>query len=184
MLNLHEMCLKEEYDTDKYIGKHKFHSYVENIYNDLFEPIRNSTKNVLEIGILYGGSLEMWRDYFSNATIFGVDMGEPCKDHGCRRMVQMMADAYSDSFLEFLPDDYFDIIIDDGPHTPNSQLYFIKNYASKVKKGGLLICEDVASMEIFEGLQANIPIFCKEYCLFDLSQNDRRSDSRVIAIRK
>lgn len=183
-MNLHDMCLTGKYNTDKYYGKYKFHSYVENIYKKLFEPVRDSVKNVLEIGILNGGSLELWRDYFYNATIFGVDIDDPWKELGTERLVQIMADAYSRNFVDFLPDEYFDIIIDDGPHTPESQIFFVKNYAAKVKKGGLMICEDISSEEVFKKLQLNIPIICKEYCLFDLRSRDNRSDSIVLAIRK
>lgn len=183
-MNLYDMCLTGKYNTDKYYDRYKFHSYIENVYSNLFSPLKESVKNVLEIGILNGGSLELWRDYFNNATIIGVDIDDPWKELCNERIIQIMADAYSHSFLNFLPDDYFDIIIDDGPHTPESQIFFVKNYANKVKKGGLMICEDISSEDVFKKMQLNIPIFCKEYCLFNLSDKDNRFDSRLLAIRK
>ena len=49
-----------------------------------------------------------------------------------------------------------DIVIDDGPHTIESQIYFAANYSDLVKTGGLLIVEDIAGLEnakkIFEAL--------------------------------
>ena len=50
------------------------------IYEKHFEPIRNKPIKILEIGILNGGSLEMWRYYFPEATIVGIDINPVCKD--------------------------------------------------------------------------------------------------------
>ena len=50
------------------------------IYEKHFGPIRNKPIKILEIGILNGGSLEMWRYYFSEATIVGIDINPVCKE--------------------------------------------------------------------------------------------------------
>ena len=53
-----------------------------------------------------------------------------------------IGDAYAKSFLSQLPKK-FDIIIDDGPHSMNSQRKFIELYVPKLKKGGVAIIEDL-----------------------------------------
>jgi ubiquinone/menaquinone biosynthesis C-methylase UbiE len=61
------------YATDKNV----LHSYVDNVYEDIFKDLRQSTKKMLEIGVETGGSLLMWREYFPNVTITGIDI-KPC----------------------------------------------------------------------------------------------------------
>jgi hypothetical protein len=40
----------------------------------------------------------------------------------------------------------FDIIIDDGPHTFETQSYFLTNYLPLLKKDGVLILEDIIDL--------------------------------------
>ena len=50
------------------------HSYIP-IYEELFpSENRKDIKNVLEIGIAWGGSIKLWSDYFPNAKICGIDI--------------------------------------------------------------------------------------------------------------
>jgi len=84
------------------------HNYIPG-YSTLFDPKRYSAKNVLEIGIgclnhetamrtisnyRYGNSLRMWRDFFENATIYGIDIhaaGMMCDEP---RITTILADQY------------------------------------------------------------------------------------------
>jgi hypothetical protein len=66
-LTLGQIC--PIYNTDK----NCLHSYVDHVYEDLFREIRHSANNILEIGVSGGGSLFMWREYFPNAVITGID---------------------------------------------------------------------------------------------------------------
>ena len=56
--------------------------------------------------------------------------------------------------LDLFEDDYFDYIIDDGPHSLPSQEYAVKHYLRKVKPGGKLIIEDVQDARWFDSLRA------------------------------
>jgi len=49
------------------------------LYEILLGPIKNTANNILEVGIgdfgyKNGGSLLLWRNYFTNATIYGIDI--------------------------------------------------------------------------------------------------------------
>lgn len=44
------------------------------IYENYFKELRLKKINILEIGIDKGDSLRIWRDYFPNANICGVDI--------------------------------------------------------------------------------------------------------------
>jgi len=61
--------INKKYQSDKG-GKHP---YLEKYYSNLFAPIRNNNLNFLEIGVYHGASLKLWRDYFPNANLHGVD---------------------------------------------------------------------------------------------------------------
>jgi hypothetical protein len=69
MSALEECCNK--HGTNKV-----WHGYT-SFYEKLFEPIRFNPIHFLEIGIDQGGSLLAWQDYFSNGTIYGIDIVIP-----------------------------------------------------------------------------------------------------------
>ena len=52
-------------------------------------------------------------------------------------------DAYSNKVANQFEDNYFDYIIDDGPHTFDSHKLCIEKWLPKLKKGGKCIIEDV-----------------------------------------
>ena len=88
------------------------------IYEKHFTPIRNRPIKILEIGILNGGSLEMWRYYFPEATIVGIDINPLCKQHEQEGINVRIGDQTDEKFLQSLIDEFgaFDLIIDDGSH--------------------------------------------------------------------
>ena len=64
------LCLKYQ-KTDK----HTTHSY-DTVYHQLLSGKRDSVTSVLEIGVREGDSLRVWREYFPNATIHGIEINE------------------------------------------------------------------------------------------------------------
>jgi hypothetical protein len=79
-------------------------------------------------------------------------------------------------------DNHFDYIIDDGPHTLESQIYSVENWIHKVKDGGKLIIEDIASTEALQELikHTNYP-----YKIVDLRQSaPNRFDDLILEITK
>lgn len=126
------------YDTDKFVL-----GYVDKFYNDLFAPIKDKVESVLEIGIQYGASVLLWKEYFTNAHIYGVDIDKLVDFTGQERITAYYGDAYQKYFVNSFNDEQFDIVIDDGPHTYESMVFFLENYLRKVKPGGYLILEDI-----------------------------------------
>ena len=68
---------------------------------------------VLEIGIYRGASLQMWRDYFPNAEIFGLDI-EEVHVPGPRIQTIRGDQSDADSLAEVGRHGPFDLIVDDG----------------------------------------------------------------------
>jgi len=56
------------YHTDKITNGYM------NIYGPIFAPLRSKPIKLLELGVLGGESLRLWRDYFWNGTIVGLDL--------------------------------------------------------------------------------------------------------------
>jgi len=130
------------YGTDKEF----LHSYVSNFYQDAFEPLQQKPIDILEIGTFTGASLKMWKEFFVNGKVSGVDIEDRrIEDYIDEAITYHHADAYRQEFIDKLPQ--YDIIIDDGPHTIGSQMLAIALYYPKLKDGGMLVIEDIDSDE-------------------------------------
>lgn len=116
---------------------------IHELYDELFSKNdrRLSIKNLLEIGVDSGFSLLLWRDYFVNANVTGIDIKECPILFGEDRISHLIQNAYSLDTIKQL--NKFDIIIDDGPHTFESMVFFLQNYPQLCNKGGLVILEDI-----------------------------------------
>lgn len=184
------MSLEELIDNSR-TDKNTTHSYLQT-YETLFRPKKNSAQNILEIGIQDGGSIKLWYDYFTNATIYGLDIrkikdiwpeltNNPRIKLGC-------FDAYKQHFIDnqLKPlNKKFDIIIDDGPHTLESMIFFIKNYLPMLTENGILIVEDVQSIDWTNKLSDTVPDDFKEYIeVYDLRSNKERYDDILFVINR
>lgn len=139
-----------EFAVEKYGYYEKCHEYAD-LYDFLFSSIRDDSFNLLEIGIAKGGSILAWKDYFRNANIYGIDyfpfLPRNNLEFNDPRIKTFYEDAYCESIISKLKDKKFKIIIDDGPHTLESQKKFIELYISLVESNGFIIVEDVDSIE-------------------------------------
>jgi hypothetical protein len=77
------------------------------------EPIR-----ILEIGVKKGSSLRMWKNYFRNGLIYGLDIDPNCKMYEEDRISIEIGIQDDPEFLCgcFGGTDKFDVINDDGSH--------------------------------------------------------------------
>lgn len=122
------------YDTDKGTT----HRYFE-LYATLLGRHQHTALRVLEIGVLRGGSLALWRDWFTSAEVHGIDpVGARVEDCAVHRL-----DAYDDETVDALPGPW-DVIIDDGPHTVESQAFAAEKWSQQLAVGGTLVIEDIA----------------------------------------
>ncbi|WP_119461877.1 class I SAM-dependent methyltransferase [Rhodospirillaceae bacterium SYSU D60014] len=120
------------------------HNYLP-IYDRYFSPIRQDVRKVLEIGVQSGKSLRMWRDYFPNAEIYGLDLDPACKAVEEDRIRIAIGDQSNPSDLAKLPTD-FDIIIDDGSHIPAHQINTFRYlFRHNMNERGVYAVEDCVS---------------------------------------
>ena len=138
-MTLDQLALK--YGTDK---SSQYHGYTRH-YERFFEPIRKTVKNVMEIGVLGGASVKMWRDYFPAATIHGVDIDKASRKYAEKRIKITIGDQADPGFLESLKPVWSkcDIVIDDGGHKMSQQFISMAVILPRMKPGAYYVIEDL-----------------------------------------
>ncbi len=164
MRELTPLCLlAKKYETDKG-GRHNrygggdsetCHEYTP-IYHDLFGYRRQLVRNVFEIGINSGASLQMWADYFPNAIIYGIDSDQApldrveafghsrikafaCDQNNPRELMQVLGKIDRQRGDVTM----FDLIVDDGSHELAHQIVSMKTLLPFLAADGHYIIEDL-----------------------------------------
>jgi Methyltransferase domain len=138
--------LEEYFDThNEGPGMLKWRHYFE-IYERHLARFRGRQVNVVEIGVLGGGSLEMWRRYLGEQShIIGIDIDEESRRFqkpGVDIVIGNQEDpAFWSSFLSSSP--AIDIVIDDGGHQPEQQAVTLECLLPHIRAGGVYLCEDI-----------------------------------------
>ena len=153
-------------------GEPLWHTYSPEYFR-LLSPVRGKVHNMLEMGLgtkaemqplcgedyEEGASIRAWRDFFPNATVYGVDIlanvlfegdriktyqmdqSSPQDIHRC--IAQMRAEA-REVFC-------FDVIVDDASHMPAHMIISLRELERYLSAGGIYIIEDIRT-EFFEQL--------------------------------
>jgi hypothetical protein len=130
--------LGAEYETDKLT-----HDYLGH-YDVLFEPIRNASFDLLEIGVSKGASIRMWHDYFPNARILGLDVKPDPGLHDLERYTHVEGSQIDWTLLNRLGTNYnLRLIIDDGSHLWGHQIFTFQTLFPWLEKGGIYVCESI-----------------------------------------
>lgn len=150
--------LARQYGTDKL--SHGFIS----CYENAFDPIRTNVKKVLEVGVFFGSSINMWKDYFPSAVIYGLDHFEGLQGNGsnfsgfldyynkCKQNPDPRIQLYKvnqskeeelKQFVNSQTLNSFDVILDDGSHLMHDQQITLGMLWPLVKSGGYFVVEDL-----------------------------------------
>jgi hypothetical protein len=161
------------------------HNYINGFYEEHFAKYQNNKINLLEIGVNSGGSLFLWSKFFNNGNIYGIELHDRIKPYfkGLHNVRYIFSDAYNDNIISHLPQ--FDIIIDDGPHTLESQIYCISNYITKLNNGGIMVIEDIQSFDHIDILKYYTPKDSNINSYYiDLRASKNRYDDLLFIIEK
>ena len=123
---------------------HKWLHYF-NIYEENFSKFKKKKITILEIGIAKGGSLRMWKNYFSSdSTIIGIDINPDCKKFEKDNIKTYIGNQTDVNFLSSVIKDIDkpDIIIDDGGHTSNQQIISFNYLFGHLNDKGIYLVED------------------------------------------
>ena len=150
MLTLNEIFRK--HSCDKGDLNHHYHT----LYQADFESLRNLPITLLEVGIFKGESINAWVEYFPNAQIYCLDiftrvpssdipiLTHPRVHHLHCDSTDFAAEVYIKTIWR---NPMFDIIIDDGLHTPSGNGKTFNNLIGMVKLGGTYYVEDVWELD-------------------------------------
>jgi hypothetical protein len=176
--------------------KGSMHSYIE-FYESYFQHHRDSV-SLLEIGMMTGGSLHLWQQYFSQYRLIGMDISS-----GWNALRDFQAEIENDPDITLLFEinsrnpslpnavsrERFDFIIDDGDHSVLAQMDTFRNYWPLIKDTGTYFIEDVAGdvrMDILKEFMQeysnknDISLHLEHYQGF----KNNRHDDQILAISK
>lgn len=116
------------------------------IYDRLFAQYAGRPVKFLEIGVLAGGSMHMWREYFGPlATIFGIDINPECAEFGRLAGEVRIGSQNDPDFLQAVVAEMggVDIVLDDGSHVAAHQRTSLEVLYPLLREGGLYVIEDL-----------------------------------------
>jgi SAM-dependent methyltransferase len=153
--------LFDSYGSDK----GTFHNYT-SLYSALLRTTQNQKANILEIGLgtnrtdtlsnmgahgIPGASLRAWRDYCEGANVIGCDIDSRVLFTEDRIKTFQLDQTSVISWSEFKENadvTSFDLIVDDGLHSPLANLQTIIQANELLKTQGYLIIEDIAPQSL------------------------------------
>jgi hypothetical protein len=104
---------------------------------------------ILELGILHGESLKLWRAWFPDAYIVGVDINPECVQYASLTNRIFIGDQSDQQLLARIINETggrFDLVIDDASHIPWQQVAsFNTLWPQAVAPWGVYVVEDCGS---------------------------------------
>ncbi|MFM9105799.1 MAG: class I SAM-dependent methyltransferase [Chloroflexota bacterium] len=147
--------------TDKHDQNHSFagRSYLD-IYEMYLGSRRWMVERVVEIGVLTGASLRMWRDYFPRAQVIGLDI-DPARAEVAGERISVVTGSQSDpeaiERVMWLSGQPLDFILDDGSHVNDLTVASFNLLVPHLRPGGLYVIEDLACSYLGPNLENHIP---------------------------
>jgi hypothetical protein len=116
-------------------------------YLDLYDKHLSGFEapRLLEIGVLHGGSLELWREHFPAGTIVGIDIDKGCVERVDPPNRVMIGSQDDPNFLRSVVKSMggIDIVIDDGSHIGAHQIASFETLFPLLSVGGVYVIEDL-----------------------------------------
>jgi hypothetical protein len=186
--------LFEQYGSDK-STRHNYHW----VYGDLLDGRRDAPLRLLEVGMgtnhadvashmgaagRPGASLRAFRDFLPNAQIVGADIDRRILFEEDRITSFYVDQTSMESFAALgvaVGSEPFDLIIDDGLHSPNANLATLRFALAHLRPGGTVVIEDIPerSLPIWTAVSAMLSsrgairiVTAPDGCLFVLTTYD------------
>ncbi len=184
--------LAQKYGADKW-GKHHYTPVYYEMFKDrrvAYKPfnekvplppsirrIQGGIAKVLEIGVAEGASLFMWREFFPEAMIFGMDNDwkRIFRDKRIRVFEGDQSETEDLLLIEKLTGTDLDLVIDDGSHKPVDQLRTCLTLMPILNEDVTYVIEDVADTDfLVKGLY---------HYDFKVIECGKRYDDRLIIVK-
>jgi hypothetical protein len=214
---LFSLLVKYKKDKKKSLGeilkkngsdKSTKHNYSE-LYSIILDRFLEKEINIFELGIgsndtsipwnmtsegKPGASLLSWLEYFPNSNVYAADIDpkalintDKISSFECNQLDALsIRNLWSNEKLKNLE---FDIMILDGVHTFDGNMFFLNHSIHKLKRGGVCVIEDIHEFHLdsyrekLKELQYWLPTF--EISLLDLHKsNEKVSDNSLMVLYK
>lgn len=146
--SIHHIGMKQFQELgDRSTDKYWVHTYTR-LYDKHIGYLRSTAKKILELGVLRGASLLLWKEAFPDAVITGVDIKlrddvlfKPNDPH----IVFLLGSQQDQVFLKkhVVPQGKFDIIIDDASHRGDKMIESFGILWNNLNPGGWYVLEDL-----------------------------------------
>jgi len=123
----------------------KYDTYFQT-YEEMFNKYVGKKITFVEVGVLQGGSLFMWKEYFGkDARIIGIDLHPNAKElekHGFEIYIGSQSDKnFWKNFYSKVGK--IDILLDDGGHVNDQQIITLSESVHNINDNGIIVTEDV-----------------------------------------
>ena len=122
----------------------KIDSYFQ-VYEEIFKNYIGKKITFVEVGVLAGGSLFMWKDYFGkNARVIGIDLNPEAKKWEKYGFEIFIGSQSREKFWNYFYDKVgkIDILLDDGGHYNKQQITTVYRSIPNINNGGMIVIED------------------------------------------
>ena len=154
------------------------HSSYFHVYDELLAEFYGRDITFIEIGVLNGGSLYMWRDLFGkNSRIIGVDLNPAAKKWEKDGFEIHIGDQDDPIFWKtILPKvGSFDVLLDDGGHLYSQQITTVTSVLDAANEHAIIIVEDTHT-SYMDGFGQKKWSFM-EYCFEIVNRINQRSSA-------
>lgn len=152
-------------------------------------------KNLLEIGISFGGSIKMWDEFFNGKCfITATDVNEKRfkKEDLLKSNIRIEIGNQNDvNFLSKICDINYDVIIDDGTHKSEDQITSFNKLFKNLNSRGLYFIQALhvarKTEHVFESFGTNDPfykLYLDESIIEDIEKVDFYESNKLCVIYK
>ena len=143
--------LFNKYGCDK-TRKHQY----EKVYEPYLEQFKDKEISILEVGVFNGHSTEAFHEFLPKANLYGLDIfvrtrAEDLECYKKDRTQWIKASSIDPSTPRLIKEKFgnvkFDVIIDDGLHTPQANKMTFRYLSPLLKDDGVFFIEDVWPLE-------------------------------------
>ncbi|NTW63289.1 MAG: class I SAM-dependent methyltransferase [Chlorobiaceae bacterium] len=124
--------------------QHKWVHYFD-IYERHLERFRGTSPVMIEIGVMGGGSLEMWKEYLgAGSHIIGIDINPECKAHQADGIDIVIGSQDDPAIIDEIFSKYprIDIVLDDGSHMMQHMISSFELLYHRIHSNGVYMVED------------------------------------------
>jgi hypothetical protein len=167
--------------------KNTDHSYGR-VYEALLDIVPDGGP-IMEIGVFHGGSVLLWQELFPDSVVVGVDNCDGVDSSVRERLDSRSTLIFDDAYHEGFTNDLvalgcrYGLLVDDGPHTLESQCRFLSLYLPLLKLGGIAVVEDIVATDHFDILERCVPADWERQRI-DLRNVKGRIDDIMLIVRR